>query len=402
MSFGGIISQHLACIEVHYTNEGNCVYHLIILSKTGNSLKISQSAYQLTSLQETISLIKKGTPLILILTGKGIVIRKIQLNEGIDNNSIVNTIFPDVNNEEFRWEVASIVGNEQYIAIIRTKLIMNITGPFLDQGYSIVGLHIGPLILNDFISISKDYDGSIQTGNYSINFLNSRIADIKPIAEESDKKVEFANIEIEERFLLCFAAGFSFYVDQNTGSLDSIETLKENSTNFYFAKRVKRICVGALVGMLFLLLANFLLFDYYNTKQKEISSRTILYTSKLERIDSLTQLLQNREKLMHEFGLLSNNPISFFADQIAASVPENMKLIEMDCFPITIKEMAQDKRPEYQSQILKIALEVSESSVLNKWLREMKGKSWIESIELTEYTLKKANQALVGVTIFIN
>jgi hypothetical protein len=104
--------------------------------------------------------------------------------------------------------------------------------------------------------------------------------------------------------------------------------------------------------------------------------------------------LRNLEKqvaVKHMFlkqaGLLSGSNHSFYADQIAAGLPNEILLSQMNLAPRL--KLSEDDSIGFKPGRIEIAGSCSQSIVLNKWLQEIKTKSWVKSATLESYQQEK-------------
>ena len=205
-------TSQTACVEVHIAGDGSIRYHLLILAKNRTKLQITSSAHNLFSMEELLKQIKKGTPVILLLTGKGVILRKVSQAAEPEKIKLLHTIFPDARSADFIMDRITSTGNDSFIAVTRKTLIEKVIKPFLKEKIPLLDLFVGPLVLSDILSLFDSQENRIQASDYQAEIKDSLIVDFRNKDCHLSSQISCGGIQIDSCLLLCFAAGFRHLV----------------------------------------------------------------------------------------------------------------------------------------------------------------------------------------------
>ena len=93
--------------------------------------------------------------------------------------------------------------------------------------------------------------------------------------------------------------------------------------------------------------------------------------------------------------LNKNSKTSFYADQIAASVPKGIQFSVLDIFPLIEKQnnFQENQLQEFKQNIILIKGLSKSSTVYNQWVRKLKKLDWIKTVDHLDYKDVDRNNA---------
>jgi hypothetical protein len=145
------------------------------------------------------------------------------------------------------------------------------------------------------------------------------------------------------------------------------------------------------------------LFEKYNTKQQELKVELAQQQNLLTQRDTLAKKLQQKQAVLGDQSNLGQSKSSFYADQLAASLPNSMQLTELLVFPkIENKSYNNEEEiPRYQNNKIIIKGQCQASVFYNNWKRNIKDFDWVEKIHNLSYQNDKNGVGVFALEITI-
>jgi len=88
-------------VEVHQLQDGSHLMHHIAIKRNGNRLEVMVMHPLIDSLHGLVDFIPSNVPVVLILTGKGVLIRHITIDKEASDEELVRSVFPDARVGDF-------------------------------------------------------------------------------------------------------------------------------------------------------------------------------------------------------------------------------------------------------------------------------------------------------------
>ena len=120
---------------------------------------------------------------------------------------------------------------------------------------------------------------------------------------------------------------------------------------------------------------------------KELKVELTQQQTLLTQRDTLAQQLEQKKAIFGNQMNIGNSKTSFYADQIAASLPPSMQLINMTIYPVIESDTyaVEEKAPRHKTNKINIKGYCQASVFYNDWKRSIQTLSWIKSIENISY-----------------
>jgi Tfp pilus assembly protein PilN len=400
LNFSGLLEpSRISAVEVQQLVDGTHLMHHIALVRKGNHLEVKSMHSSMTSLQQFTEVISKGEPVVLVMTGKGVLVRHNTTLQDVHDEGLIKSVFPDARAEDFFISRENMAENGSVFSLTRTNLAESMAKKFLTQNIQITELLIGPLSVTRILPLLDPANSPVSTGQYSFYHKNGQLTDVQQQEIEAPVDVNVGKLILPGIMLVSFAAAFDFMINNRWEPTTKVIMIREKAKEMRIQAKVKGGIAISLGTLFLVLLGNFLLYDHYQHKyiqQASIVDGNLLIA---KRTDSLQELILQREQFLKQFSGTGNRKGSFIIDRIGASMPDGITLTAIVVHPVQFKEDEVNKEPVYQPRTIRIHAIVKESNALNRWIKQLEGIDWIQSVSFSDYREKEEHEA--GVTVEI-
>jgi len=399
IDFKNIVKNSTATgLEVVLLPEGNYEMNVVVVKKKKAALSIESKIEGIKSIDELSKMIDKNHPLVLVINGKGILHRKVTLLETDTPETILNKVLPNATIEEFVMQRIALDESQAFISVIRANALNELTESLKRANLvNIAECLLGPFVVNNVVSLLDQQtiiNNRIQFDKYQIQTNGQQITELSIIdPANTNEKILIEGEYVSSKLLLPFAAAVSYFVGNTEGVLNSenINILKEEQ-----AQKRKFELTGwvALIAIFVVLLINYFTFNHYWKKSQDINSLFTQNESALQHYEALKAEYERKKGFLEQNGLLENSRTSFYADELAASLPESIQWLDVNICPVKKKQNSEeDKGIYFENRIITISGKCRRSADLNDWIKQIKKNVWINSTSLVAYKQDNANEA---------
>ena len=366
-------------VEINTDNAYHC--HVVELTRQKGNINFTV----LETDNETLGKIPPKAPVCLILNGKGIIHRKITVEASLPDAGIIKQIIPNVNPEDFYIQKQTISGRKemqvQLVSLARKSLIDKVISDFSERYDFIVDVSITPFVLDDILPVISN-ERLLHCKNIRIQLQEHRIEDFSVQAENEEQWLEIGNQSVNTALLPALGTGFSFLINP-TGNHAPIGTVQEKNKEYTYRQKTQTIGKISLCSIFIILIINFLVFDHFYKKTQHEQPRVAKQEELINKVKRLNETLSDKSKFLQQTGLLDPHKISFYADRIAAAVPGDIRLTDLQFNPLT--DPVKKETFTFKKGIIIISGTGSKSAGFNEWIKELKGNPVIESVSILGY-----------------
>ncbi|PKP20782.1 MAG: hypothetical protein CVU05_08295 [Bacteroidetes bacterium HGW-Bacteroidetes-21] len=376
-------------ISCFFQPDGGIIASLSILTKKKKKIEIVKKHENITDIEELVKLIPVSFPIFLIVDGKGVITRKMRFETEYTDEIILNQILPNSNSDEFFFEKYSAEDGFIFASVVRVQQLNSICEAIGANGRIIINVSLGPLILNGLLPYIKNYFEFIELPFQKLVCKNNSIVEIIKDSNQNGEAVVIGNENIESNILLSFSAAFSYLT--NYSESEKLPALIQKNANEYLYKRILLLAGWASLVLLFmLLLSSFLIFDKYRALSNDYSEKLKMSTDLISKLNVLKNELSTKKDFFKDFIISESTKLSFFSDQIAATVPETISLTVLDINPLS-KKLKEEQIPEFYRNTIVIAGVTPNSTILNDWIKTLQKYTWVSQINIINYSQENAN-----------
>lgn len=330
-----------------------------------------------TTVDSAVELLKKAgknLPYVLHFRGFGVLTRIVENVPNFKETLLVNGHEEDFyfNSMAFRGTIA--------VSFLRVSLVQAFMDELTAAKAFIWGLHAGPiplLALLDRQDTTAQLDFTIEIANSDIRKLERNTGDEKRLA------VPAGFLSTDEAYVNAFRELMAYETEgYEDGLPESFRT--ETRGNYKEFMRFVKLGVGMLSIFFFALLGNYFYVNHLNNKAAQLESDIAGFGEDLALIDRLEQEKSRKVVLVDNSGIQSSRYLTFYLDELGASVPASIQLEMLEAFPLT-EALKPKRKVELNRQQISIIGYSSNSKVLDDWMEQLEQKKWVAGVELMNY-----------------
>jgi Tfp pilus assembly protein PilN len=367
--------SQVAGVSITYTSQTEYSISFCLLQKKRGEISIVNSAESLDRLEEIKTLLPKGIPVVLNISGKIILNKEFPVDTD-EKDRVLPVNQPD---DFYIYEVEAdtTIG----ISISRKSVIEDFLVEFASLGISVINLSIGPYSASNLWSyeLVEDTNIPVGVGNLCRNEIDNRVEYRSSVA---NREISISEQAISGNLVLSYTNALISLLKGNPGEFSSDRP--EKLVDGYQFKQIISKTKYLVLGVVFLILIiNFLTFDSLRKKEAQITGQLQLNSGILAKRDSLETILRVKESFIEYIG---NNKTyySYFLDEIAATVPSKITLSKLDINPLDGK--IQKKEAIKVQRKIVIAGVAGSSLILNQWINKLENLEWTKEVIVLNYS----------------
>lgn len=377
---------HRYCGIEHYSDNGNDIIQVILLKQSKNELDV-ESAFQINAIEEVSKKLPKNQHITLVINNDKVLSKTIE-SEQDDAFKVVYKAFPNINLEDFYFEVLS-EKNTHFVSLCRIDYIESIIEIYSKQNIFITDLSFG----NTIISTVKTFVNNqiVYTSNSKITVEDNHVAQIEKQDTEHNK-YNINGLSIENDQLLSFSAALQSVLNNSTTKTNFKEKQLSLTNDFKHVRFFNQFLKFGGLFILMLLLTNFFLFNYYFDKVNELQQVSEINQSTKTLILKLDEAVSKKQKMVDNLLKSNGSKSSFYSHTIIHGLPNSILLSEFNFQPLS-KRIKTDKIIELYENTISISGTSNDSELFSIWLNKVEQEDWVEKINIIDYGKAASNSS---------
>lgn len=378
--------------------EGNLYYNVCILKKEKNSAKILLQQDNIPSLSELKEILKEDIPIFLGINIKGILNRVLDYIPNSKKDALT-AVFPSAKEDDFYVQQVETDQNT-LISVVRKDSVLELLKSFETAELWVVNAFVGPFWIEEILPILPAYVQTIQIGQQVLTIENQHITGLSKSVSARQELFSIGEDRVSESLSLALSMAFIAITQSNIQGVEA-DFIDQQQTNFYYKKLFHYTALGALAFFFVALFTNYLLFEHYNSQEQGLKVEVSQQQSLLNQRDSLAKKYQDKKALLGDQLNLGQSKSSYYADQLAATLPSTLQLTNLVLFP-KIKEegySSEESLPRYDNQTILVEGQCQASVFYNNWKRSLEELDWVASIHNLSYQNNKNGQGVFKLKI---
>ena len=388
-----------AAVEFTFDNEGNeCINYLKLNEKKNELIVVESTSF--SKAEELLEFVKDSfVPTCIVFNNKNVITKLVSLNLN-RKGDVVHSVFPNINTNDFFYEVYKGKEND-LVSIVRKEYVTKTLKLFEGTKIHVTAFYLGNGILKNISSyISKE---TIYSSNSKIKFKNNEFINIEENKESNEdydnEDYDVNGVALSSMNLLTFSAILYFFFN----SVITIESNKEAyvtalKENYIKRRMFSKGLILSLGFLFFTFLINFLFFSHYTTEIQNIDVELSSLKDNKEFIEELKEKREGKAALINNFNLVLESKISWYVDEIAYSVPENILLKEITFQPLK-NNIKREKEILYKENVFVVEGEAIDSYEISKWVDVLAKFNWVDDVIVNDLENKTTQKN--SFTLFI-
>lgn len=364
-------------VDLYINSDGSFDIRCMVLNRHKNKISIENKFTGLKQINDIQDKSLKGLPVCLSIDGKGVLFKRVEKN---NKQKLINQILPNAKESDFFLQKLNSSDNFMFVAAIRKEILDSLIELFNKINVFITHLYIGPFALMNIVEIIGVDD--FYTNHYKVKTEESNIISIEKINEIKLVSYKIGDDEFYSDELQVYTSGLGFFIDFSDE--DIFEKVIESKSEFLYKQLFTIAGWFALAFFFVLLMTNYLFFNQYNKKLNSINFRYNQNLEMIKKLDTLKSEYNLKEQYFVSSGFLDASEQSYFADRIANSVPTKIQLTSLNINPLDGK-FKNDKPLNFLMGKIRVSGSVTQSIILNNWVKKLKDLDWIKQVTIVDY-----------------
>ncbi len=278
-----LVRSTVCGIEVVLT-ENSCDYYYSVLEFKNKKLNLIESGFSLGNLTLPEKIKKNKLPLVFCVTGKGLILKRIEQFGSGELNELISQNLPAANASDFYIQLYR-QGDHGYLCILRKEKWQEIVRNLEGFKNEIADVLLGPVSIGNVSPISSKYS-SVNTNSYSVALNNNEVESIALSSNKDHAVLDLQGIMLKPSDVLSFSAGFTYLTDQLP--YESPRTELSSYRTKHSEKNKLKVLAYSFVSVAFILcITNVLFFSSFFATNQSLESELNLYQGKYEQINEL-------------------------------------------------------------------------------------------------------------------
>ncbi|MEN0005206.1 MAG: hypothetical protein AAF798_13725 [Bacteroidota bacterium] len=366
-------------LECYLDGHQKEAYYLVQVVKKGSQATIT-STQHFDNWETLLGAIDPTIPVALVFNGRGIITKPLKTN-AMDWVELAQEALPNANAEDLVGQVFD-EGTERQLSLLRKSVANDKIAMLEASKIKVIALAVGAwnaAWIAPFLSTSNS---SIPLRNQRIALADGALPKLLPNA--GSEQVSIGDQTIDSGFLLAFSIALKVLLKVPSLTYNS-DQINENYNNALLVQRTNVAFISGGVFLLVLALLNFFAFMYLREAVASGGVQTYQYQQQLDQIKALEQEIQRKQQLAGNNSVLAPSKVSFYADEIAWTMPSGIKLIKLNIFPKKADLKRQEENYQFEKGIITIEGQTRKSANLNLWIKQLESLDWVEKVKVLPY-----------------
>lgn len=365
--------------------DGSSSFSILELKKSKNELLVVLSAI-VEDVKDIPSKTKKNHPIFLCINTANVITKQVANTNSTNPDAIVNDAFPDLDLNNFYYEVIQI-SNGPIVTISKRNPIDKLIANLKELKIQVSQISLGISPVSNVIGYLEEEN--ITLSNHVLKKEDGQIAQIASGTECEEKSYDINGLNITSKNLLSFAQILGHLNKENRiVNYNSIsESLEWDFKNQRIFNQVLKYSLFFFVA---LLLANFFVYNSYHEKVAELNLTMAATSSKKNELSALDESVKRKQERVETLSSSSNSKATYYLDRFAQQIPSSILLSEIKYQPLA-KPVRESKSILLDNGIVLVSGISKDVDEFSFWVEELEKLTWVSSVETLDYDFVSKN-----------
>lgn len=337
-------------------------------------------------------------PVALVLNGKGVLHRQLSAGSGerATGVELFRAAMPAADPGDFyvqEYHGASTT----FLSLSRRSLVDRLLESGFGQGVRVVALHFGCVVLTHLWPyIREEVAGhTLSLEEWQVSFSEEQITGFRQAPGPdgaAQASLKIGDEEIEGKYVLAYAAALELVAALPEQAQLAVPKVAEARAEHRF-KKLFQVGFAAVLTFFFLvLLGNFWLYAEMTRENDALQGLIGNRNKDLAQLTSLQRDVSDKKAFLKEAGWLASPQLSFYADRLAASMPEGLGLTELSINPYNTRASKDKRKAVFQMGTISVKGSCSNPLALNAWIRDLGKQEWIIRVADQSYSFDEGRK----------
>ena len=377
-----IKGQSAIGVELIFNTKDTYTIIAVELTSTKEGIEVSRRFTDIT-LEELAKENTKKLPVYIAIGGKGVIHKKVKTNEHTSEKELLNQVLPNASLKEFYLQQIAITNENSWVSIIRKDVLNPLFNKVEKLKLFGVQVYLGPFILENSISLIANH--TLVTTTHELIIENNNIIHIDSLGSvASGDEYDIEGEIINSHELIAFSSALSHFILLQQLIPISCEQVISHKEEYLNKNKYTTVGFALIVFFFIITITNMLISNSLESTNNELQYQINSKKQYVDELAVLSEELAIKEQFIQNSGVTKASKISYYADQIALSVPNSIRLDELFINPLSKRiSKAEDIHFNYNS--IKVIGTVDRSIQLNNWIKELKAYEWTNEINIISF-----------------
>ena len=335
-----------------------------------------------TTLEDILPVVEKKKPLLITLNTAQVLKKSQQAADTDHPEVMVTNAFPNLQLDNFYYQLFTHQGHA-VISIAKKAYVDDCLEQFKNLGLPAFRLSLGLGEMTSMVGLAL---GAITGSNFELHWQNDPHKVITPLSQLQTGHLALNGLSLQYTQVLGFAQLLSHLgAGKSISNLSQVNTRLQNELS---NTRVFDFGLKATLGcFVCLLLANFLVFQYYHNKNQELEASLASGQLQDKSVQQLSKRVALKEERLKVLRHSKDSKTSWYLDQLGKSVPNSVSLGSVEFQPLLVP-LRSNKPVALHQGSLQISGVTHNKIAFTDWSDTLESQSWVERIEVVGYNYR--------------
>ncbi|MBL7932296.1 MAG: hypothetical protein JNL60_10355, partial [Bacteroidia bacterium] len=208
-----LVKSEVFVVEVYFEDQ-QPEYHFTHLKNTNNKVAVLD-VFTSNELRLPAFVLKNKIPLVLIVNGKGVIIKKTDLKESSGKNleEIITANLPALNVNDFYIQVYKQENETGFISLCRRNIVDTLLEQFSQQEREIADLFVGSASVIGLQPLWSKFN-TLELSHHRVELTNGFLDLISTETNSDEKPLIIEDIALSKNHVLGFATGVAYFMQR--------------------------------------------------------------------------------------------------------------------------------------------------------------------------------------------